>query len=133
MSITKEKVTNLFLGLIAIGFGVMTIKTGGFALFGGVEGKEFAGRYVPFVLWFNFIAGFFYVIVGIGIIIKKAWSLILAKILAITTILVFAGFGIHVLSGGDYEMRTVGALTVRSLFWIFISIVLMKISREKNL
>lgn len=133
MSITKEKVTNLFLGLIAIGFGVMTIKTGGFALFGGVEGKEFAGRYVPFVLWLNFIAGFFYVIVGIGIIIKKAWSLILAKILAITTILVFAGFGIHVLSGGDYEMRTVGALTVRSLFWIFISIVLMKISREKNL
>ena len=59
MSDRNKRVISFALGLLAIGFGVMTLKSGGFALFGGVEGKEFAGQYVPFVLWFNFIAGFF--------------------------------------------------------------------------
>lgn len=70
MNLNREKIIALVLGLLAIGFGVMTVKSGGFALFGGIEGKEFAGKYVPFVLWFNFIAGFFYAISGLGIILK---------------------------------------------------------------
>ena len=42
---------------------------------------------------------------------------------AAATLLVFAAFGLYVLNGGDFEMRTVGALTLRALFWIAITIV----------
>ncbi|PIK16428.1 hypothetical protein [Halobacteriovorax sp. JY17] len=119
----KDKMIIGILGLLAIGFGIMTIKSGGFALFGGEAGKQFAGKFVPFVLWFNFIGGFFYVIFGIGIFLKKKWAFSLAITLAITTLLVFIGFGIHVYSGKSYEIRTVGAMTLRSIFWILISIL----------
>ena len=125
MNHRREKIIDLIFGLLAIGFGVMTIKSGGFALFGGIEGKEFAGKYVPFVLWFNFIAGFFYVISGIGIILRTKWALKISFALAILTSLVFIAFGVHIFLGNAYEMRTVGAMTVRSLFWFLISTYLL--------
>ena len=105
---------------MAIGFGVMTLKSGGFALFGGDAGKQFAGKYVPFILWFNFIAGFFYIISGLGIVLKKRWGVVIAKILALSTVVVFLAFAGIVLLGMEYEMRTVGAMTVRSVFWIVV-------------
>lgn len=132
MSNRIEKIIVLILGLFAIGFGVMTIKSGGFALFGGVAGKEFAGKYVPFVLWFNFIAGFFYVLSGIGIILKTKWAIKLSSALASLTLLVFLAFGIHIFLGKPYEMRTIGAMTVRSIFWIFISLFLLKLYFKKT-
>lgn len=130
MNISKEKTLAVVLGLLAIGFGIMTIKSGGLALFGGESGRGFAGKYVPFVLWFNFIAGFFYVISGIGIILRTKWAVKLSTALATLTILVFIAFGIHIFLDKAYEMRTVGAMIVRSVFWIFISVLLMK--REPN-
>lgn len=126
MNNRKEKIIILILGLFAIGFGIITIKSGGFALFGGEAGKEFAGKYVPFVLWFNFLAGFLYVVTGVGILLKKKWSVVLAKTLATSTVLIFMAFGIYILTGGEYEMRTIGAMTVRSLFWIVISLLTTK-------
>lgn len=129
----KNKIIiGFILGLLAIGFGVMTIKSGGFALFGGVEGKEFAGQYVPFVLWFNFIAGFFYVISGGGIILKTKWALKLSIALAALTLIVFLGFGIHIFLGNSYETRTIGAMSIRAIFWIIISASLMKIESNKK-
>ncbi|WP_425478346.1 hypothetical protein [Stenotrophomonas pictorum] len=44
--------------LIAIGFGLMTIWEGGAVLFVDGAARQAAGHYVPFVLWFNFLAGF---------------------------------------------------------------------------
>ena len=43
--------------IVAIVFGLMTIISGGSVLF--IESaRRAAGDYVPFVLWFNFLAGF---------------------------------------------------------------------------
>ena len=47
--------------LIAIAFGIVTVIVGGKTLFGGAEVRAAAGNIAPFVLWFNFIAGFAYV------------------------------------------------------------------------
>ncbi len=49
------------ISLVAIGFSLMTIKEGGTILFGDEVARAAAGNYVPFVLWFNFLAGFAYV------------------------------------------------------------------------
>ena len=105
----------------AIAFGLLTIGSGGLTLFGGEAARRSAGAYVPFVLWFNFIAGFAYVAAGLGIWWKRRWAGVLAAVLAAATLLVFAAFGVHVLRGGAYEVRTVAAMTLRSALWIAIA------------
>jgi hypothetical protein len=107
--------------LAAIAFGLLTIGSGGLTLFGSEAARRSAGDYVPFVLWFNFIAGFGYVAAGLGIWRMRRWAAVLAAVLAAATLLVFAAFGVHVLQGGAYEMRTVAAMTLRSTVWITIA------------
>ena len=106
---------------IAGAFGIVTIIVGGRALFDGTAGKA-AGNIVPFVLWFNFIAGFAYVIAGIGLFLWKRWAAQLSAVIAVATIAVFVAFGVHVFLGGAFEARTVGAMTLRSILWIAIAI-----------
>src|SRR3989338_8630474 len=50
------------ISLVAVGFGLLTIKEGGMTLIGNEAARAAAGNYVPFVLWFNFVAGFAYVV-----------------------------------------------------------------------
>lgn len=84
---------------------------------------------MPFVLWFNFGAGFAYVAAGIGLLLRLPWTVWLSALIAASTVLVFLAFGVHVLTGGAYEMRTVGAMALRSSVWIGIAIVARKVMR----
>jgi hypothetical protein len=106
------------LGVIAIVFGALTIFSGGRALFGGDEARAAVGHAVGFVLWFNFLAGFAYVLTGIGILARKPWAAATALALALSTGGVALAFGLHVINGGAYEIRTVGALALRLGFWM---------------
>lgn len=108
--------------IAAVLFGILTLLSGGRALFGGDAARAAVGNAVPFVLWFNFVAGFFYVISGIGLLLWRRWAALLSAGIAIATLIVFAAFGWHVAVGGAFEMRTVGAMILRSGFWIAISI-----------
>ena len=107
--------------IIAVIFGIMTIKSGGSVLFFDGEARRAAGNYVDFVLWFNFLAGFFYVATGMGLWLEKAWAPIAAITIAVLTLLVFAAFGVHILNGGEYEQRTVIAMSIRTLLWLTIA------------
>ena len=111
------------ISLVAIGFGLLTIKEGGMMLSGNEAAVSAAGNYVPFVLWFNFMAGFAYVIAGVGLWMQQRWAVWLAIAIAVTTALVFAAFGAHVISGGLYEKRTVIAMSMRTLVWITIAAI----------
>jgi hypothetical protein len=91
-------------------------------LFGRPEIRASAGNIVPFVLWFNFIAGFAYLMAGLGLLLWKRWAAQLSAGIAITTLAVFATFGIHVVLGGAFEARTVGAMMLRSIVWITIAV-----------
>jgi hypothetical protein len=85
-------------------------------LFGGAGARAAVGDAVPFVLWFNFLSGFVYVLAGVGLFLWVRWGAQLSALLAIAILLVFAAFGLHVVSGGAFEMRTVGAMILRSAF-----------------
>jgi len=111
------------ISLVAIGFGLLTIKEGGTILFGDEAARIAAGNYVPFVLWFNFLAGFAYVIAGTGLWLQQRWAVWLAIAIATATALTFAAFGIHVAFGGAYELRTVIAMSLRTLVWVTIAAV----------
>ena len=104
--------------LAAMAFGIVTVAVGGNTLFGGAQ----AGDIVPFVLWFNFLAGFAYVAAGVGLWRWRRWAALVAAAIAAGTLAVFAAFGLHVLAGGAFETRTVGAMTLRSLVWVAIAV-----------
>lgn len=120
-----------WMAIAAITFGAMTIISGGRALFGSMESREGLGNAVPFVLWFNFLAGFIYILAGTGFLVHSRWAVSLSLILAVSTTLIFAAFGIHITGGGAFEMRTVIAMTIRSFFWITVTVVSMR-AKGKN-
>lgn len=118
--------------LIGTLFGLMTIREGGAVLFFDGPAREAAGNYVPFVLWFNFLAGFAYVITGIGLWRRRRWATWAAIGIATATLFVFAAFTWHVVNGGAYEFRTVIAMSLRSTIWVFIAAIAWRDSRSRN-
>jgi len=109
-------------GILAVAFGAVTVFEGGSMLFGRPEIRASAGNIVPFVLWFNFIAGFAYLMAGLGLLLWQRWAAQLSAGIAVTTLTVFAAFGVHVALGGAFEARTVGAMLLRSMVWIAIAV-----------
>ena len=103
--------------IIAMVFGALTIISGGRALFGGAD----MGAVVPFVLWFNFLAGFAYIIAGYGLWRHASWARLAAMVIFAATALVFATFVVQVLRGVPWEGRTMGAMILRTLVWAWIA------------
>jgi len=116
----------LIAGPVALVFGALTVFSGGRVLFGPEAARLAAGNYVPFVLWFNFLAGFAYVAAGVGLSLWRRWAARLALALAIATAVVFAAFGVHVALGGAFEPRTVAAMTLRTAFWVAIAALALR-------
>lgn len=109
------------IAVIALVFGLLTIKSGGEVIFGSDQARSAAGNYMPFVVWFNFIAGFAYIGAAIGLVMRQAWAGRLAVVIAVATALAFLVFGLFVMTGALYESRTVGAMTLRTLLWTGIA------------
>ncbi|MCZ8107098.1 MAG: hypothetical protein O9972_55675 [Burkholderiales bacterium] len=109
-------------GVVATAFGILTIFSGGTALFGGLEARAATGNAVPFVLWFNFLAGFAYVVAGIAILVRNRIAFPLSVAIFVATLLVFGALLVHVLMGGAYEQRTLIAMVFRTAVWLAISI-----------
>ncbi|MCW8891383.1 MAG: hypothetical protein OQL20_12055 [Sedimenticola sp.] len=123
-STTRKKAISIWaISLVALAFGLLTIKSGGSVLFMDGTAREEAGHYIPFVLWFNFTAGFVYLIAGAGLFMQQRWAVGLSIVITISTLIVFLLLGLHILNDGLYETRTVGAMSLRTAVWMVISIV----------
>ena len=107
--------------VVAVLFGLLTIKAGGSVLFIDGQDRQAAGNYVPFVVWFNFLAGYLYIIAGAGLWMQKRWAVWLSVFITLATLIVFAAFGIVVINGEAYEVRTVAAMSLRTVVWALIS------------
>ena len=107
----------------AILFGVATVISGGRVLFGSADTRATAGAVVAFVVWFNFLSGFAYVLAGIGLALWKPWGAWLAALIAASILFASAFLAAHVMSGGAYEMRTVMAMTLRAVVWLGIALL----------
>jgi hypothetical protein len=88
---------------------------------GNEDAVKAAGNYVPFVLWFNFLAGFAYVVAGIGLWLERRWARQMAIGIAVATAITFGAFGVHVYFGGAFEHRTVIAMSLRTAVWAVIA------------
>jgi hypothetical protein len=112
--------------IIAITFGLLTIVSGARALFGGAD----MGAVVPFVLWFNFLAGFVYVAAGLGLWYRTGWATVLPIAIATATAVVFAAFLWNVSKGVAFEVRTMGAMGLRLAVWVIIAAVAARYHRK---
>lgn len=79
---THRGVWTWALALVAVGFVSLTIREGGAVLLGNEAALAAAGSYVPLVLWFNFAAGFAYVIAGAGLWMGYRWAVWVAIAIA---------------------------------------------------
>lgn len=123
---SKRPVAIWVVAAIAVLFGLLTIKSGGSVIFIDGVDRQAAGNYVPLVVWFNFLAGFVYIIAGAGLWMQKQWAVKLSVLIVAATLIVYAILGLHILSGGLYEMRTVVAVGLRSAVWSVIALVAYK-------
>jgi hypothetical protein len=109
---------------LAAVFGAATVTAGGRVLLGGEAARDGAGHYVPFVLWFNFLAGFAYLGAAAGIALWRHWAVALSAAIAAATLAVGLAFAAHLLAGGAFERRTVVALAFRLGVWTVIAVLL---------
>ncbi len=119
-TITEFPVWRFALAAVAVLFGLATLNSGGQVLFIDGAARRAAGAYVPFVVWFNFLAGFFYIAAGLGLWRGRRWAVWLALAIAVATLAAFAAFGVFIWSGRAYELRTVWAMTLRSVTWLLL-------------
>lgn len=111
------------ISVIAVVFGLLTIKEGGAVVAGNEAALTAAGNYIPFVVWFNFVAGFAYVAAGVGLWTQRRWAVGLAIAIAVATAMVSAALGFMILSGTAFEQRTVFAMGLRTVVWVVIAAV----------
>ena len=131
MDTSKADLLVKSLAAVAMLFGLLTVFSGGRTLFGGEAARLAAGAIVPFVLWFNSVAGFAYVVCGLGLWGRRRWSVPLAVFIAVATGLEFAAFGVHAWNGAAYEARTMGAMALRTLLWTGIAGTSYRVLRHR--
>ncbi len=127
---SNRKTSLTVAAIVALVFGALTVLSGGRALFGGAEARAAVGAAVPFVLWFNFLAGFAYIVAGIGLLLRHRPAVWISIGILASTALVAVAFGIHMMQGGAFEMRTVGAMILRTGVWAVISVVAWRQIRQ---
>lgn len=131
---SRKPLLLLFAAFFAVVFGALTVYSGGAVLFGDGAARVAAGNYVPFVVWFNFLSGFAYIVAGIGLFLWRGFAVHLSMLIFVTTALVFGVFGFHIVFDGSYEWRTVGAMALRSGVWLAIALYSRALwKREANL
>ena len=128
---TSNLATKVLAG-IALLFGIATLVSGGNALFDLYRTETSTAKIVPFVLHFNFAAGFAYIATGAGLMLKRGWAPISALAGAAATAIVVLGLVGWILAGNAYEMRTVVAMSLRTAFWSSLAIISLASYRQHS-
>ncbi len=127
----KIPYTIRILAAVAFVFGVVTLFKAGSVLFGPQSARDAVGNFVPFVLWFNFFAGFVYIGTAVHMWLDRGCAMRGAVVLTGATTIVALGFFWHISTGGAYEMQTVWALVLRIGFWAVASILLVRRQKQR--
>jgi hypothetical protein len=113
-------------------FGLLTVFLTSSVLLDLFGMREKEGHYVLAIVWANLIAGLVYLLTAYGVIKEEKWTvkslLIALSVLIIGQILFFA----HVVNGGLYENKTVGAMIFRIAFTVLLAVLAFQLNRKKN-
>lgn len=128
----KNRTFKYIIAIVLIAFALLTIFMSSSVLFDwfGIRAKE--GNYVPFIVKTNLTMGFVYLIAAYGFIKSKSWAFWLMLSAALFLFFAFAGFYIHIHSGGIYETKTIGAMAFRIAFTLLFAGLIYIITNKKT-
>lgn len=112
-------------------FGLLTLFLSSSVIFDlfGIRAKE--GNYVFFVVLANFISSILYLFSAYGIIRFRKWTYYLLIISLSILIAAFIGLIVHIMLGGIYETKTIGAMIFRILitlaFTVYVYFTIKKV------
>jgi len=52
---------------------------------------------------------------------RKHWAVWVSIFIAVATLVIFALLGIYILNGESYEVRTIAAMSIRTILWALIA------------
>lgn len=113
-------------------FGLLTLLSGGLALFGPEDVRARFGDTVSFVLIFNFFAGFAYIAIGICFWQRSGWTFWASAVVLGATAITLTAFLLHLGLGGAYEIRTLIALPFRTLVLALVTWIAYRHLANRN-
>ena len=126
----KLKLIHTFLlSLIGVVSVFMTLSVI-FDLF-GIRARE--GNYVLFIVYANLVCGIIYLYAAISNwknLANSFYSLVLASLILIVA---FIAFGVYISNGGIHEVKTIKAMTFRTVFTLIMAALsYMMLRKEKQ-
>jgi hypothetical protein len=117
------------LATVLLLFGLLTVTLTTSVLFDwfGLRARE--GNYVMSIVVANLIAGVLYLIAAVGVIKGSTW---MAKPLLVAIAVLVLGqilFFVHVVNGGLYETKTVGAMIFRIALTVLFTVLAFQVKR----
>ena len=118
---------------ILVLFGFLTLFLSSSVIFDWFDIRAKEGNYVLAVVWANFVASWLYLMTALGIIQNKTWIVyplaLAVAVLVVGQILFF----IHIVDGGLYETKTVGAMIFRIVFTLLLTVFASRIKRQMQI
>ncbi len=116
------KILKIILITLLLFFGVVTVFVSSAVIFDlfGIRAKE--GNYVLFVVIANFVCGILYILAAFSTIknkLKISTALLLLSIIILT--ITFLMLKMHIDNGGIYELKTVSAMTFRTIITVVMT------------
>lgn len=114
--------------IVAAIFGILTLIAGGRILLGLGEAGYAVVR--P-VLLFNTVMGALYLLTAVFIVRSNDWARSLALFIAVTSVIVLLSIIGMRATGGTVANQTMAAMTLRSVVWATIALVLVREYRRR--
>lgn len=119
----KNRTFRYIIGIVLIAFALLTLFLSSSVIFDwfGIRAKE--GDYVPFIVWTNLTAGFLYLIAAFGFFNFQKWTFWVLSLTAAFLFIALMGLLLHIDRGGDFELKTVGAMGFRIVLTIVFAVL----------
>ncbi|MBW7890336.1 MAG: hypothetical protein H3C48_04775 [Chitinophagaceae bacterium] len=117
-----KKIITRIGAIVSALFGLLTIFAGGSVILDLFDMREKQGAYVLFVVWVNFLSGFFYVVASYGFLKMRTWTSPLLLSTMYLLVLTSIALLIWVWTGSPYENKTLNIMSFRivltALLWL---------------
>jgi len=127
----KSKLLTYFFTVVLAIFGLLTLFLSSSIIFDcfGMRAKQ--GNYVLIVVWANFICSILYLFAVYGFIQFRQWTFKVLVASIIILMITMLGLFVHIIFGGLYETKTIGAILFRIMVTIAFAVFsYLKINKE---
>ena len=117
------KIIKIILSLFLSLFGIVSIFMTSSIAFDWFGIREMEGNYVSFIVYVNMICGFIYLYAAYALWRNRKSAIWALGLSSFILFFAFVAFGWYINEGGVYELKTLKAMTFRTLITVAILII----------